>query len=91
VLYSALSVYDWSSLYKKTSPDAAVDTLNIAVTENKKLALPSVYIKKYKNPNRFSGKLKFYVKKNNSFYRLYKKCWTVCFVTNYLFTGNWVK
>jgi hypothetical protein len=73
VLYSALSVYDWSSLYKEISLDAAVDILNVAVTQTKDLALPSGYIKQYKNPNGFSGKLKFYIKKNNSFYRLYKK------------------
>jgi hypothetical protein len=32
VLYNALSIYDWSSLYNETSVEAAVDRLNVAVT-----------------------------------------------------------
>jgi hypothetical protein len=33
VLYNALSTYDWSSLNNETSVDAAVDRLNVPVTQ----------------------------------------------------------
>jgi hypothetical protein len=41
VLHNALSTYDWSSLYNETSPDAAVDKLNVAVIQTIYLAVPS--------------------------------------------------
>jgi hypothetical protein len=44
VLYNVLSNYDWSSLYNETSVDAAVDRLNVAVTQAIHLAVPSGYI-----------------------------------------------
>jgi hypothetical protein len=52
VLYDALAAYIWSSLHNETSADAAVDRLNIAVTQAIDLAVPSGYIKKHW----FSGK-----------------------------------
>jgi hypothetical protein len=33
VLYNALSTCNWTSLYNETSVDAAVDKLNVAVTQ----------------------------------------------------------
>jgi hypothetical protein len=48
VLYNALSNYDWSSLYNETSVDAAIDRLNVAVTQAIDLAVPSGHIKKHK-------------------------------------------
>jgi hypothetical protein len=74
VLYNALSTYDWSSLYSGTSVEAAVDRLNVAVTQAIDLAVPSGYIERHKYPAWFSGKLKAYIKKNYYFYRLFKKC-----------------
>jgi hypothetical protein len=40
-----LSTYDWSSLYNERSVDAAVNRLNISVTQAIDLAVPSGYIK----------------------------------------------
>jgi hypothetical protein len=65
VLYNALSIYDWFSLYNKKFLDAAVDILNVAVTKAYNVVLPSRYIRKHKSHNRFSGNLKFYIEKNN--------------------------
>jgi hypothetical protein len=56
VLYNVLFTYDWSSLYNEISVDAAV-------TQAIDLAVPSGYIKKYKYPAWFSGKLQTYIKK----------------------------
>jgi hypothetical protein len=44
VLYNAFSNYDWSSLYNKTSVDAAVDRLNVAITQAVDLDVPSGYV-----------------------------------------------
>jgi hypothetical protein len=56
-LYIILSTYDWSSLYNETSVDAAVDRLNVAVTQAVDSAVPSGYIKKHKYPAWISVKL----------------------------------
>jgi hypothetical protein len=40
-IYNALLNFDWSSLYNETSVDAAVDWLNVAVTQAVDLAVPS--------------------------------------------------
>jgi hypothetical protein len=61
VLYNTLSTYDWSSLYNEISVDAAVDRLNVAVTQA--TDLPSGYITKHKSAAWFSGKLKFALKR----------------------------
>jgi hypothetical protein len=58
-----LSSCGWSSLQNETSVDAAVDRLNVAVTQAIDLAIPSGYIKKHKYPAWFSGKLKARIKK----------------------------
>jgi hypothetical protein len=83
VLYNALSTYDWSSLYNETSADAAVDRLNVAA--------PSGYIKKHTYPTWFSGKLKVNNKKNNYFYRHYKKCKADCFYDRFSFHCKLIK
>jgi hypothetical protein len=41
VLYVALAAYIWSSLYNEISDVAAVDRLNVAVTQAIDLAVPS--------------------------------------------------
>jgi hypothetical protein len=60
VPYTALSKYDWSSLYNETSVDAAVDRLNAAVTQATDSAVPSGHIEKLKYSSWFSGKLNAY-------------------------------
>jgi hypothetical protein len=67
VLYNALATYVWSSLYNETSVNAAVDRLNIAVTQAIDLAVSSGYTKKDKYPALFSGILNAYNKKKNYF------------------------
>jgi hypothetical protein len=79
MLYNALSNYDWSSLYNKTSADAAVGRLNVAVTQAIDLTVPSGHIKKHTYPTRFFGKLKAYIIKKNDFHRRYKKHKADCF------------
>jgi hypothetical protein len=49
--------------------NAAVDRLNVAVTQAIDLAVPRGHIKKHKYP----AWLKAYIKKKNYFYRRYKK------------------
>jgi hypothetical protein len=66
---NALSNYDWSLLYNETSIDAAVDRLNVAVTQAIDLAVPSGH----KYPTWFSGKLIACIKKKNYFHRRCKK------------------
>jgi hypothetical protein len=66
-LYNAPSTYDWSSLYNETPVDAAVDRLNIAVTQVIDFTVPSVHIKMHKYPAWFPEKLKAYIKKKNYF------------------------
>jgi hypothetical protein len=63
VLYDALSTHDWSSLYNEISVNAAVDRVDVAVTQAVDLALPSGYIKMHKYPARFTGKLNAYIKR----------------------------
>jgi hypothetical protein len=62
VLYNALYTNDWPSPYNKTSVDAAIERLNVIVTQAIDLAVHSGNSKKHKYPW-FSGKLKFYFKK----------------------------
>jgi hypothetical protein len=66
VFYNVLSTYDRTSLCNEISDDAAVDRLNVAVTQTIDLAVPSGYIKKHKYPAWFSGKLKVYIKRKPS-------------------------
>jgi hypothetical protein len=58
VLYRALS-NDWHSLYNKTSADAAVNRLNVALTQTIDLAVHSANIKKLNILLGFLAKLKF--------------------------------
>jgi hypothetical protein len=60
VLCSALSKYDWFSLYNETSVAAAVDRLNAAVTQAIDLAVLSGHIKKHKYCTWFSANWKAY-------------------------------
>jgi hypothetical protein len=60
VLHNAFSAYGWSSLYNDASVDATVDRLNVSLTQDTDLAIPSEDTKKHKYPPRFSGKLKCY-------------------------------
>jgi hypothetical protein len=46
LLCNALCTYDWSSLYIETFVDAAVDRLNVAVTQATDFAVPSGQINK---------------------------------------------
>jgi hypothetical protein len=85
VLYNALSICDWSSLHNERSLDAAVDRLNVAVTQATDLAVPCGYIKKHKYTAYFSGKLKAYIKRKNYFYRRYKTYKADCFYGNISF------
>jgi hypothetical protein len=90
VLYNALSNYDWSSLYNKTSVDATVDRLNVAVTQAIDLAVPSGHINKHKYYAWFSGKLKAYIKRNY-FHRRYKKYKSACFDQKFPYYQKLVK
>jgi hypothetical protein len=78
-------------LYSETSVDAAIDRLNFAVTQAIDLAVPSGHIKKHKYPDRFSGKLKTYIKKKNYFHRRYKKYKTDCFYDKFSYYRKLVK
>jgi hypothetical protein len=70
------------------SADAAVDRLNVAVSQTIYLAAPSGHIQTHKCPAWFSGNLKAYIKKKNIYScRRYKKFKTVS-TTNLLLTGN---
>jgi hypothetical protein len=82
--YNAFSKYDWSSLYNETSVDAVVDRLNVAVTQAIDLAIPCGYIKKYKYPVWFSGKLKSYIKKKKRFIDVTRCIRLTVFMTNFL-------
>jgi hypothetical protein len=53
VLHNALSNYDWSSLHNEISVDAAVDRLNVAVTQAIDLAVPYGDIKNTNIPHCF--------------------------------------
>jgi hypothetical protein len=44
LLHNALSAYDWSSLYNKTSVDAAVERLSVVATEAINSPLPCGHI-----------------------------------------------
>jgi hypothetical protein len=90
VFYNALSTYDWSSPYNETSVDAAVDRLNVAVTQAIGSAVPSREIKRHKYPALSSGKLKAYIQ-NNYFYTRYEKYKTDCFYDNFSFYHKLVK
>jgi hypothetical protein len=63
--------YDWAPFYNESSVD--VDRLNATVTETIGLAIPSGLMRKNKYPSWFSGKLKFFIRKKNYFYRQFKK------------------
>jgi hypothetical protein len=91
VLYNALSNYDCSSLYNETSVYAAVDRLNVVVTQALDLAVPSGHIKKHKYSAWFSGKLKTYIKKKNYFHRRYKKYKAACFYDKFSYYRKLVK
>jgi hypothetical protein len=61
VLYSALSTYHWSSRYNERSIYAAVDRLNVAVTQTIDFAVRYGYFKKYNYTAWFSGKCTAYI------------------------------
>jgi hypothetical protein len=88
VQYNALSNCDWPSLYNDTSADAAIERLNVAVSQTLDLAVPCGQIKKHKYPAWFSGKLKAFIEKKNYFYRCYKYLKTDCFYDRFSFAGN---
>jgi hypothetical protein len=69
MLCNDLSNYDWPSLYNETSVDAAVDRINVAITQAADLVVPTKHIIKHKYPSWISGKLEAYIKKKNYFYR----------------------
>jgi hypothetical protein len=54
-VHYAPSNCDWSSRYNDTSADAAVESLNVAVTQTLDLVVPCGHIKKHEYPARFSG------------------------------------
>jgi hypothetical protein len=54
--------YDWAPLYKESSPNAAIPEVMDS-------AIPVLLMRKNKYPCQFSGKLKFYIKNKNYFYR----------------------
>jgi hypothetical protein len=85
VLYNALSTYIWSSLYNETSVDAAVNRLNVAVTQ----AMISLFLlDTLQCIHILIGFQENYIKKKNYFYRRYKKNKTDCFHDNLIFTVN---
>jgi hypothetical protein len=75
-------------LYNETFVDAAVDGLNVAVTQATDLALPSGYIKMYIYSALFSGKLKAYIKEKNYFIDVTRSIRLSACTRNFLFTVN---
>jgi hypothetical protein len=71
LLYSNLSIFDWFCVYGTTSVDSAVPCLNDAVQDATEHAIPrGVIHDNSKFPHWYSSTLKYYIRKNNYFYRL---------------------
>jgi hypothetical protein len=68
--------------------DAAVDRLNVAVTQATDLALPSGYIKMYIYTALFSGKSKACIKKRNHFIDVTRNIRLTACMRNFLFSVN---
>jgi hypothetical protein len=73
LLYNILSSYDWSSVYSKSSVDAAVASLNSAVHEAIDRSIPLGFVKGSNCPSWFSRTLRHCILKKNYYYRRFKK------------------
>jgi hypothetical protein len=74
LLYNILSTFNWSCLYGNTSVDSAVACLSVAVQDAMEHAIPrGVTNANLKFPHWFSSTLKYYIGKNNYFYRRLKR------------------
>jgi hypothetical protein len=73
-LFYNILTFDWSCVYGTTSVDSAVACLNAAVQDAMEHAIPrGVTNANSKFPNWYSNTLKYYIGKNNYFYRRLKK------------------
>jgi hypothetical protein len=70
-----------SSVYNKTSTDAAVGRLVVAVTQAIQTAVPIACLQKCKFPAWVSDNLKYYPKKKNKFYRCLWNVGLIVFMT----------
>jgi hypothetical protein len=75
-------------LHNESSVYAAVDRLNATVTEARDLEIPFWLMRKNKYPSWFSGKLKFYIRKNNYFIDNLRIPRLSIFTINFLSTVN---
>jgi hypothetical protein len=73
LLYNILRQSDWSCVLNENSVDAAINNLTARVCKAMNLAIPYVRPKNSSFPPWFSKLLKFYIKKNNQYFRKYKK------------------
>jgi hypothetical protein len=72
LLYTLLSCYDWSCVYRESTVGSAVTQLNAAVSEAMALAIPYNYSIRSKYPCWFSSTLKYYISKKYLFSSLQK-------------------
>jgi hypothetical protein len=83
MLYNTVSTYVWSSVYNETPVDAAVDRLIVAVTHAIAASVPTGCTKECIFPVWFSNELKFYIRKENYFYRRFKNISLITSLTNF--------
>ncbi|PNF31813.1 hypothetical protein B7P43_G09329, partial [Cryptotermes secundus] len=91
LLYNTLSACDWSGVYRATSADDAVASLNATVQAAMEEAIPRCPTRKSKFPFWYSSSLRYYIGKKNYFHRRFKKKQTDHYYDKFIFYRKLVK